>query len=88
MKLLLSRLLNKNQILILSALKYPQPSISFLLRDLSNRFNIPLSTLKYNAKILKNLELISYGNNKKIEAPKLTELGKIVTVILEVENNE
>jgi len=58
---LLLRALNKNQILILKYAGNGFKTITSLLRFLSKEFGIPLSTLKLNAKILKDLKLIDYS---------------------------
>lgn len=55
---------------------------------LSKKFNKPLSTLKLNAKILKELRLIDYGNLKHPKKVKLTDLGKFVLEILNYNDKE
>ena len=63
------RALNKNQILIIIKLKRSKAtSKNQILTELSHSSNVPLSTLKLNFKILKELGIIS-------EKGKLTELG-------------
>ncbi len=57
-------------------------SITSLLTRLSRTNSIALSTLKLNAKILKNLELIS--SNGWVET---TETGKLVKYILNSERS-
>jgi transketolase len=86
----LLRAFNKNQILILSQLKdNSDGSISSILREISKKFKIPLSTLKLNARILKDLGLIDFGSNSCFKPAKLTELGKFVTsTILSDEQKE
>jgi len=46
---------------------------------LEKEFKVPLSTLKLNAKILRDLNLIDFGNSSPA---KLTELGKFVVEII------
>jgi hypothetical protein len=41
-----------------------------------------LSTLKLNAKILKKLNLITFGNNSHFQAAGLTGFGKFVVEII------
>jgi len=54
-------------------------TISSLVSELEKRYKIPLSTLKLNAKILRNLNLISYGNNS---AARLTAFGRLVAKVI------
>lgn len=70
---LLLRALNKNQILILS--EVGSASITCLLKGLSKENRIPLSTLKLNAKILKGLGLVEYG---QFRDAKLTDAGYLI----------
>ncbi len=80
---LLLRALNRNQRLILQAVSEIRlATITSILRFLSREFNIPLSTLKLNARILKELGLIDFGNTKQIKAAKLTPAGELVVTIL------
>lgn len=80
------RAFNKNQILILSQISNnSSETISSLLRKLEKEFKVPLSTLKLNAKILKDLNLIDFGNSSPA---KLTELGKFIINIIGGEENE
>ncbi|MBI1972106.1 MAG: hypothetical protein HYS53_02290 [Candidatus Aenigmarchaeota archaeon] len=86
LKKLLARALNKNQILILSELDENFPgSVSSFLSSLSSEQNIPLSTLKLNAKVLKRLGLVEFSENS---APITTEAGKFVLIFLRGEINE
>jgi len=52
-----------------------------LLKHLSEEFGIPLSTLKLNARILRNLNLISYGSTRSRDA-ELRSLGTLVLRLL------
>ncbi len=72
---LLSRSLNKNQILILSEIENNSRTITSALISLSKTTKIPLSTLKFNARILKQLDLIMFSNSSVAE---LTDFGKFV----------
>ena len=79
LRLLLARALNKNQILILSQVKNTKnETITRILNRISFSQDIPLSTLKLNAKILKDLNLITFGNNSHFQAAKLTDFGRFI----------
>jgi hypothetical protein len=83
LRLLIVRALNKNQILILSDIKnVNNENITKILNRISSPFNIPLSTLKLNANILKKLNLITFGNNSNFQSAKLTDFGNFVCKIL------
>ena len=75
LKRLLVRAFNKNQILILSEIK--DGTITSFLTNLSRDSEIPLSTLKLNAKILKQLDLISFNSTAQ-----LTKFGKFILKLL------
>lgn len=53
-----------------------------LLRNLSEKHGIPLSTLKLNVRVLRELNLISYGSNKVSKDARLLALGKFVMTLL------
>lgn len=53
-----------------------------LLRSLSEESGIPLSTLKLNARILRGLNLISYGSTKRARTAELRALGAFVLRLL------
>lgn len=72
------RTINKNQILILSHIPRVPTSITSVLRELSKRYQIPLSTLKRNGQILKELNLIRYGDVSNFAGVELTELGRFI----------
>ena len=83
LRLLLLRTLNKNQILILSRIKNTKnESITKILNNISIFHKIPLSTLKLNAKILKKLNLATFGNNSHYQTAKLTYFGNFVFEII------
>ncbi|VVB60547.1 Uncharacterised protein [uncultured archaeon] len=76
LKVILKRSLNKNQILILSEIqKGAGRSITSTLNCISRDSGISLSTLKLNAKILRELGLISYAEFRAVE---LTEFGEVI----------
>jgi hypothetical protein len=78
LKKILLKALTKNQILILNEISKSKTStITSLLTKISVKKNIPLSTLKSSAKILKELQLIN-----KNSPLHLTKLGEIVLQIL------
>lgn len=80
MKRVLARVVNKNQLLIISALTNNSANtITSLLNNISRKEKIPLSTLKLNAKILKSLGLIDFGNGN---SAMLTEFGIFFTNVV------
>lgn len=80
MRLLLGRALNKNQTLILSEIQENSgKTITGALNLISKTHGVSLSTLKLNAKILKDLGLISYS---EFQTAELTEFGKTILKIL------
>jgi hypothetical protein len=83
LKKLLARALNNNQILILSEVENNSRTITSILIDLSRTTKIPLSTLKFNAKILKQLDLITLSDFSNVE---LTNFGKFILTIVGGEN--
>jgi len=89
LRLLLLRALNKNQILILSEIKnIENESITRILNRISFAHDIPLSTLKLNTRILKNLNLITFGNNSHFQKARLTDFGKFVVEMINGEQDE
>lgn len=56
-----------------------------LLRSLSEEWEIPLSTLKLNARILRELNLISYGSIREKRDAQVEKLGSFVLGLLEDE---
>lgn len=75
---LLLRTLNDNQILILSNVEVGGGLISSILKEISEKHDLPISTLKLNAKILKELNMISYGTASEPKNVELSELGRFV----------
>jgi transketolase len=75
------RTVNKNQVLILSNIPRVPASITSVLREISKRFHVPLSTLKHNAGILKELNLIRYGDASHFSGVELTDLGRFISAL-------
>ena len=74
------RALNDNQMLLLNAIRSNSfESLSALLNYLSSARRIPLSTLKLNARILRNLGLVEIDARSRA---RLTEPGRTVLLIL------
>ncbi|MBO8173765.1 MAG: hypothetical protein H0Z18_00750 [Thermococcus sp.] len=78
------RALNENQLLILRSINGKHHSLNALLEELSRETKKPISTLKLNAKILKDLGLIDYGKKDNPKPVELTKHGKLVLKILGV----
>ncbi len=57
-------------------------SLTSLLKDLSETREIPLSTLKLNARILRELNLISYGSIREKKTAEVEKLGSFVLRLL------
>jgi transketolase len=70
---------NKDQVLILSNIPRVPTSITSVLRNISRRYNVPLSTLRRNSQILKGMNLITYGEASDFSGVELTELGRFIT---------
>ncbi len=70
---------NKDQVLILSNIPRVPTSITSVLRNISRRYNVPLSTLRKNSQILKGMNLITYGEASDFSGVELTELGRFIT---------
>jgi len=88
MRKLILRALNENQRLILRSIDGRHRSLNSLLEELSRRKRKPISTLKLNARILKELGLIDYGTKDDPRPVRLTEHGLLVLSILGVDGNE
>ncbi|AMM54461.1 hypothetical protein [Pyrococcus kukulkanii] len=80
---LLLRALNENQRLILQSINGKHRSLNAFLEELSKKENRPISTLKLNARILKELGLIEYGTKDNPKPVTLTEEGRLVLRLLE-----
>jgi hypothetical protein len=79
---LILRTLNDNQLLILTSIASQRRSLTSLLKDLSEDREIPLSTLKLNARILRELNLISYGSTREKKTAEVEKLGSFVLRLL------
>lgn len=78
LKTIILKALTKNQILLLNEIeKNSTKTITSLINSLSNNRKIPLSTLKLNARTLKDLELLNYSS-----PAELTVTGKLVLEII------
>ena len=77
------RALNDNQIFLLKHIDGESRSLNSFLREITDTSERSLSTLKLNARILKDLELIDYGSKTDPEPVRLTEAGEEVLWILE-----
>ena len=84
---LILRTLNDNQLLVLNAVSEKDKTLTSLLKQLSEDYGVPLSTLKLNARILRDLNLISYGSIHNRQTAQLERLGKFVMRILMEEPN-
>jgi hypothetical protein len=80
---LLLRALNDNQVLILSNIGGGEERVSRILQRICETRGVPLSTLKLNAKILRELRLIRYGTLVEPDEAELTPLGKSVLGIVD-----
>ena len=72
------RTLNQNQVIVLRAVADHEQSLTSLLRQLSEDHGVPLSTLKLNARILRELNLISYGSMGDRKTARLEDLGRFI----------
>jgi transketolase len=54
-------------------------SVTSVLREISRKYHVPLSTLKRNSQILRDLNLISYGEAPNFSGVELTELGRFIS---------
>ena len=79
---LILRTLNDNQLLILTSIASQRRSLTSLLKDLSETRGIPLSTLKLNARVLRELNLISYGSTREKKTAEVEKLGSFVLRLL------
>ncbi|MHA1594568.1 MAG: transketolase [Candidatus Baldrarchaeia archaeon] len=85
---LLRRALNEKQILILSHADGKFSSLNSLVSYLSEKYSISPSTLKLNAKILKDLGLIDYGSKNAPKNVEITELGRLVLALISASEND
>jgi len=82
LRVLILRTLNDNQLLVLNAVYEREQSLTSLLKQLSEEYQIPLSTLKLNARILRELNLITYGSIRDKKNARLGSLGRFVLRLL------
>jgi hypothetical protein len=76
---ILARALNRNQLLILAeTCGNRRKAITPLLRELGAKSSTPISTLKLNARTLRDLGLVSFGNSCPAVA---TPLGRKVVMM-------
>jgi transketolase len=76
------RTINKNQVLILKHIPRIPASVTSVLREISGKYDVPLSTLKRNAQILRELNLIRYGEALDFSGVELTELGRFISSLI------
>ena len=63
-------------------------TITSIIRRLSDLYSISASTLKSNSRVLRDLGLISFGNNLNYKKAKMTDFGKFVLSIIGEEEDE
>ncbi len=68
--------------MILTSVARQERTMTSLLHSLSEEYGIPLSTLKLNARILRGLNLISYGSVRKKRHAEVEALGSFVLGLL------
>ena len=83
---LILRTLNDNQLLILSRVAATDRPLTGTLISLSRETGIPLSTLKLNARILRELNLISYGYPGESREAELGPVGSLVLRLMQVDD--
>lgn len=82
---LLLRTLNDNQLLILNRVASNSQPLTGLLSKLSQETGIPLSTLKLNARILREFNLISYGSVRERRLAEVEPVGVLVLRLMEAD---
>jgi predicted transcriptional regulator len=80
LRLLIVRAINSNQLLILKNID-GESSITTTIKHIAKITGIPISTLKLNYRILKEIGLLK-TDNVGLHSVKLTRLGKLVIDIL------
>jgi len=83
LKRIFLRAINRNQQLILSQVGENKGRITPALQQISGKHGVPLSTLKLNAKIMRDLGLIRYGTVSTRSSVELTDLGRFVLGVIE-----
>lgn len=79
------RALNDNQIFLLKNIDGESRSLNDFLKEVTKNSEKPFSTLKLNARILKDLDLITYGSRTDPEPVELTEPGEVILELLREE---
>ena len=82
---ILLRTLNDNQLMILSRIAVMSRSLTSIVRELNALQGIPLSTLKLNARILREYNLISYGDKCRGANAEILPLGRFILKLVEEE---
>jgi transketolase len=86
---ILLKTINSKQVLILKKLlKTPGKTLSRVLTELSREEGIPLSTLKFNATILRNHSLIEFYNLDGRRCARVSQLGMKILNMIEGEEDE
>ncbi len=86
---ILLRIVNNKQIIILKALlKTTNSTLSSVLTRISETHNIPLSTLKFNAAILRRYNLIEFFNIDGKRYVRISQLGRKVLNLIEGEDED
>lgn len=81
LKKVILKSLTRNQILLLNEIESNSTkTITALVSTISKKSKIPISTLKLNARLLKDLELINYSVSEPVE---LSDSGRLVLTLLE-----
>jgi hypothetical protein len=63
-------------------------TLTSLLRKISEESGVPLSTLKLNARILRELNMISYGSAEERRLAEVKPLGSLVLRLLDRKREE
>ncbi len=80
---IIRRGLNNNQLVLLSELRVNSyRSLTSALRSLSRKYSISVSTLKVNAKVLRDLNLIDVRGSDRVREVVLTPMGHFVADLL------
>jgi hypothetical protein len=62
-----------------------QRSLTSIVRELNESHSVPLSTLKLNARILREFNLISYGERRRGAKAEILPLGRFVLKLIQEE---
>ena len=80
--------LNENQLFLLENVDGVDSSLTSFLKKLCNKHDKSLSTLKHNARVLRDFDLIEYGSKNNPEPVTLTEHGQTLLYILNSEESD